>query len=70
MPRILQLRDLDGAVWAKLDLKNTDSPVRLYTEKEVKQLIQDTKFDMLNAIAGLVNNQDLFDKALNDALTR
>jgi hypothetical protein len=36
MPRIAELRHIDGHVWTKLEI-HTESPITLWTEEEVKQ---------------------------------
>lgn len=39
MPRILELKEIDGAMWARLDLDlNSASPVGLYTPEEEREI--------------------------------
>lgn len=38
MPRIMELKEIDGAIWAKLDvdLSKDSSPAHLYTDEEYR----------------------------------
>jgi hypothetical protein len=40
MPRVLEFKELDGAIWAKLDidLEKDRSPIHLYTAAEMAEL--------------------------------
>lgn len=40
MPKITYLKEIDGALWARLelDLDTEDGPVHVFTEKEIREL--------------------------------
>ena len=52
MPKILELRKIDGALWARLDLdlSSQDQPVHLFTQSEIDALeaeaIQDYRLSL------------------------
>ena len=53
MPRISELREIDGAVWAKLDIDWDGGPVSFYTELEIKQIKEAERKDIIYAIQNL-----------------
>lgn len=38
MPRVLELKEIDGALWAKLEITLNSPPVSLYTAAEIEEL--------------------------------
>jgi hypothetical protein len=53
MPRILELKEVNSEVWARLDLKNVSSPVTLYTNEELHAIKEELKRDIIHAIIHL-----------------
>ena len=51
MPRILKLKEIDGAMWARVDVP-PDAPIYVWSYEEAKQdrktAIQDFVFDLVN----------------------
>lgn len=54
MPKPCELRQIAGAIWARLDMDWDGGPVSLYTEIEIRKL----KDDVCKEIVYLINNLD------------
>jgi len=53
MPRIAELREIDGAMWAKLELESDPSGIGIYTPEEIDAIRKDEGY----ACAGLMDDQ-------------
>lgn len=56
MPRIMEMKEIDGAMWARLDLTKEQSPVHLYTDAEVVALREAERNDALEEAAEAAEN--------------
>lgn len=70
MPKVLKFEQRGDEIWARLDLKDTSSPVLLYTEKELHDLRHSDQLQLLNGLAALVSYPDLLDYVLHEHDTR
>lgn len=55
MPRIAELREIEGEMWARLDfMKDLPSPVAFYTENELDKIKRAERLRCTTAIEELV----------------
>jgi hypothetical protein len=50
MPRLCQLKEIDGALWARLDIDYDGGSVSLYTPIEIKQMKDQVIKDVISAL--------------------
>lgn len=51
MPKIAELKEIDGNLWARLDIGFASSPISIYTEHEIKAIRKDERrliIEMIN----------------------
>lgn len=53
MPTISKLKEIDGAMWARLDIDWDGGPVSIYTEIEIKQIKEAERKRIIYAITNL-----------------
>ncbi len=55
MPRILELKEIDGAMWCRLevDLLSEDQPITLWTQSEVREMTNRLLDEAIGAIKEL-----------------
>ena len=50
MPRISKLKEIDGAMWARLDMDWDGGPISLYTELEIREIKETERKRIIYAI--------------------
>lgn len=53
MPRISKLKEIDGAMWARLDMDWDGGPVSIYTELEIKLIKEAERKIIIHVIENL-----------------
>lgn len=55
MPKPCQLKQIDGAMWARLDMDWDGGPITIYTEIELRQMKQ----QVINNVIRALRNWDI-----------
>jgi len=53
LPRISKLKEIDGAMWARLDMDWDGGPVSIYTELEIKLIKEAERKIIIHVIENL-----------------
>ena len=43
MPEIAEIKEIDGAIWCRVNLKGDDGSIGLYTPKEIEDIRKDER---------------------------